>query len=149
MSCNFIFPQRGFVHVASSYQAGLYQVEGIQLPRVLITGMPLEDSDIILRQQTINGNRILYSMGPAFGEIAITGELLLGPAGESKGEILDALIRWFEANRVSAKKGPISISAGQTGYKFFMYRLALGQADPEFNTQTFILQGALAKPASK
>lgn len=148
-NCNFIFPARGFVHTIGGYQPGIYKVEGLNIQGVLLTGVDRVDEDIIQRQQSINGLRILYTAGPAFGELGIAGEVLLGPPGDQSDSRSSAIINWFQQRRVSASATPVNVSIGESSAKVYLHRLSLTQADPELNIQSFFLQGSVATPASK
>lgn len=148
-NCNMVFPSRGFVHTIGGRQPGIYKVEGLEFEGVLITGIDLNAEDIIQRQQSINGLRILYTAGPAFGELGIAGEVLLGPSGEGSSSRSSAIINWFNANRVSASDTPVNVSLGQASEKVFLHRLTITQANPELNTQSFFMQGSVATPPSR
>lgn len=149
-ACNFIFPARGFVHVIGGRQPGIYKVEGLDHEGVLITGVDRSDEDIIQRQQSINGLRILYTAGPAFGEIGIAGDILLGTAEAANKTRVSAISRWFQAHRTSglSRKG-VRLSIGDEGLLVAPHRLTLSQADPELNIQSFFIQGSVVTPASK
>jgi hypothetical protein len=144
------FPDRGTVYRIGGRGVGLYQVEGLTHPNILITGIPSGGQDLIFRNHTLNGKRIIYSMGPGFGESAITGDLLLG-AGNGCGarNLISTLTGWFEANRVSNKRGPVSVSVGNRAFKLYVTSMVLAQSDPELNIQSFAFQGTTAEPASQ
>jgi hypothetical protein len=143
------FPARGTIYRVGGSGTGLYRVQGLAHPNILLTGVPSGGQDLIFRNHTLNGKRIIYSLGPGFGESAITGELLLGPNnGCGSSNLLSTLVSWWERNRVSTKRGPVSVSAGNRAFKLYVTSLVLAQPDPELNIQGFALQGTTAEPAS-
>jgi hypothetical protein len=146
-SCNLFFPDRGFFHVYGKKTPGLYQLEGLSSAYVLLGSVPLSETDIIIRRQTINGSRILYVLGKAFGETIVQGELLLGAVSDkASSERLGLLLDWFNTYRVSNFKNSLGLSIGKRGYRFFVHQLVLGNVNVEFNTQPFAIRGSIAEP---
>jgi hypothetical protein len=52
-----------------------------EISPILITGMELEHQDIVSRMACLDNIKVFYAFGQAFGQAAITGEILLGPLG--------------------------------------------------------------------
>ena len=112
---------------------------------VLTTGVQINDQDLVLPVVTLDGARILYSFGPAFGSFNIIGTALLGAVG-GQGSALGKVSDWFKSNRVSSLEGPISVSLGGGGaYKVFVTGLSVAEADTEFHIQPYVIMGNIAE----
>jgi hypothetical protein len=137
--------------VVNGYKPGAYQVPGLSARGVLITAVTIEDNDLVMLKNTINGRKILYTAGAAFGSVGISGELLLGSAecGGAGGVKYQTVVDWFNTVRVSKSKTPINVSVLGVGYKVFITGMGVSQADPEYNLQGFTIIGTLANPPVK
>ena len=146
-----IFPSRGcvFAFKQGGSSAGFFALNpSISSPTtspVLILGASLEDPDVLVPRSTLDGFRIVYSFGPGFGSVNILGVALLGNEnGGGKG--FASVMQWFQQNRASAKKKPVQLSLpGKVSYNVLISGLAVGQTDPRFNTQQFMLGGIIAE----
>jgi hypothetical protein len=139
---------RGQVYTVGSYTPGAYSVPGLTSQGVLISAITVEDNDIIMLKSTINGNKIIYTAGTAFGSVGISGEVLLGSV-KCKGKDFQTVVSWFEKARVSKSSRPVSVSAHKVAYNVYVTGMVVSQADPEFNTQGFTIVGTLAQPEVK
>lgn len=138
---------KGHVHVVTDeadggQSSGFYAIsppipEGAG-SKVLILGIPLEFQEITQATTTLDDKRILYVFGTAWNSISVAGMLLLGDQ-KTKGEQLSQLIRWYNTNRVSAKKAPVNVSLGTSGVEAYVTGLQFGQANPQNNTQMFTI----------
>lgn len=112
---------------------------------LLIMSVSPSKSDVVAPVVTLENTRILYSFGANFGNITISGMILLGKSG-TPGESLKTLIDFFEQNRVSKKPEAIAVSGPRTSWKVFLTGLNVGEADASNNTQSFSLIGVIAEP---
>lgn len=130
--------------------SGFYKVEGLTSPAdssaILVNGVHIKDDDVVMPVITLENTRILYSFGANFGEVTVTGSILLGKAG-SAGDALKTLLDFFKSNRVSEKKDTITVS-GPPGasWKLFLIGMQLSEPDPQFHIQPFSLIGNIAQP---
>lgn len=112
---------------------------------LLVMSVSPQKSDVVSPVITLENTRILYSFGANFGNITISGMILLGKSGEP-GESLKTLVDFFETNRVSKKSSPIKVSGPSTAWQVFLTGLNIGEADSANNTQSFALTGFIAEP---
>lgn len=147
-------PCRGNVYkvnpVEGSGDIGFFYIPALQAKKgpgdaLLIMSVNPQESDIVAPVVTLENTKILYSFGSNFGNITISGMLLLGKSG-TPGQCLKTLIDFFEENRVSKKSSSIEVSGPSTGWKVFLTGLAIQEADSNTNTQMFALTGTLAQP---
>lgn len=139
---------RGQVYTVGSYAPGAYSVPGLTMEGIIITAVTVEDNDIVMLKSSINGNKIIYTAGTAFGAVGISGEVLLGNAS-CKNKDFQSVVKWFEKARVSKSSRAVSVSVHNTAYNVYITGLVIAQADPEYNTQGFTIVGTLAQPAVK
>ena len=136
---------KGFIHVFSDnggegQSSGFYEISPA-IPetdgsRALILGIPLTFREIVQPTTTLDDKRVMYLFGTAWNEVNIGGILLLGTS-ETRGAQLAELISWYNSNRVSELRGPISCSLGTVGIDAFVVGLSLSEANPRVNTQSF------------
>lgn len=147
-------PCRGNVYkvnpVEGSGDSGFYTVEGLQAKKgpgdaLLIMSVSPQKSDVVAPIITLENTRILYSFGANFGNITISGMILLGKSG-SPGQSLKTVVDFFESKRVSKSTSPISVTGPSTAWKVFLTGLNIGEADSVNNTQSFALTGIIAEP---
>jgi hypothetical protein len=147
-------PCRGNVYkvdpVEGAGDSGFYKVEGLEAKKgpgdaLLIRSVSPQKSDVVAPVITLENTRILYSFGANFGNITISGMLLLGKSGEP-GQCLKTLTDFFESNRVSKSSSPINVTGPSTAWKVFLTGLSIGEADSVNNTQSFALTGIIAEP---
>lgn len=147
-------PCRGNVYrvnpVEGSGEIGFYYIAELQAKKgpgdaLIITSVNPAESDLVAPVVTLENTKILYSFGSNFGNINISGMLLLGKSGEP-GQCLKTLIDFFESNRVSKKSSTITVSGPSTGWRVFLTGLQVDSADPNTNSQSFTLSGILAQP---
>ena len=111
---------------------------------VILTGVQLNDQDLVLPVVTLDGFRIMYTFGEDFGSLNIVGMALLGAAG-SNGTAIKNVQNWFTANRVSRKEDTISVSLGGGGsYEVYVTGLTIAEADTNFHIQPFVIVGRIA-----
>lgn len=134
---------KGRVHVFSDNGgggAGFYALEppipDARGSKALVLGVPLAFAEIVQPTTTLDDKRILYLFGTAWSEMSVAGMLLLGDQS-TRGQQLGELLSWYEANRVSVLKGPVSVSLGTSAVDAYVTGLRLGQANPKSNTQMF------------
>ncbi len=147
-------PCRGNVYkvnpVEGSGDSGFYKVEGLQAKKgpgdaLLIMSVSPQKSDVVAPIITLENTRILYSFGANFGNITISGMILLGKSG-TPGQSLKTIVDFFESKRVSKSTSPINVTGPSTAWKVFLTGLSITEADSVNNTQSFALTGIIAEP---
>ena len=134
---------KGRIHVIGDQPSGFYaidpMIEDAEGSKALILGVPLQFQEIVQPTTTLDDRRLLYLFGTSWNSISLAGLLLLGDSS-TKGEQLTKLLQWYNQNRVSVKRGPISVSLGSTAVDSFVVALSLGQANSENNSQMFTVE---------
>lgn len=137
----------GHVHVfsqGSSGGRGFYKVSpDISVSgdgMCLITGTSLNLAELTQPTITLDRKRFIFAYGSAWTDGGISGVLLLGDKPASSGA-LEGLKSWYKSNRVSVKKGPIQLSAGNEAIEFYLKGLLIEPPNPAFNIQPFTLTG--------
>lgn len=147
-------PCRGNVYkvnpVEGSGDIGFYYIPDLQAKKgpgdaLLVMSVSPQKSDVVAPVITLENTRILYSFGANFGNITISGMILLGKSG-TPGQSLKTLVDFFESKRVSKSSSPIDVSGPSTSWKVFLTGLNIGEADSVNNTQSFALTGIIAEP---
>lgn len=106
---------------------------------ILIMAVTLDFAEIVQPVTTLDDKRLLYLFGTAWNDVSVSGLMLLGDSS-TKGRALATLLRWYNANRVSQRQGPVLVSLGTAGLDAYVVGLSLGQADPENHSQAFIIR---------
>jgi len=147
-------PCRGNVYkvnpVEGSGDSGFYKVNGLEGKKgpgdaLLIMSVSPQKSDVVAPVITLENTRILYSFGANFGNITISGLLLLGKSGQP-GQCLKTLTDFFDSKRVSKSSSSINVTGPGSSWKVFLTGLSVGEADSVNNTQPFALTGIIAEP---
>lgn len=112
---------------------------------ILILGASLTDIDVVLPVTTLNNLKILYTFGEGFGNVSVMGLVLLGSGGSSAS--MGAVTSWFRSNRVSKGKHTADLSFPGGAYRMYITGFGLGDPDPQFNIQPFVVYGLIASPA--
>lgn len=114
---------------------------GIDSP-VLLQSVTIEDKVVNLPVVTLDGVRILYVFGKAWGDISVGGLALLGAGGS--GSALADVVGWFKANSVENEDKVVSVSLpGGVAYKFYATALSIGDPDPEYQFFPFTVYGKI------
>lgn len=144
---------KGHVHVfkdqnAGATTTGFYEmsppIPDAAESKALIIGIPLGLQEIVQPSVTLDDKRTLYVFGSAWNNVEVAGMLLLGESG-TRGAQLDALVSWYNQNRVSERRAPVRLSLGTASLNAYVVGLRTAQADPKFNTQNFTLQMVTAE----
>lgn len=115
---------------------------------ILINGIEGSDNDLVSPVVTLNRSKILYNFGEDFGQIGISGTILLGQAGKP-GDAFQQVLSYFKQHRTSTSSSTISVSApGGDAFKLFLVGLSFSVPDQEFHIQRFTLNGLIASPSS-
>lgn len=129
---------------------GAYALEGLDRGSaespILIQGADLHDADILLPVSLLDGGKILYTFGRAWGDVSVAGVVLLGSAGDGS---LKKVKSWFESRRVggSTDPRPVNLSTPGGPYKLYIHAFGLGMPDAEFHIQPFMVYGKIASPS--
>lgn len=115
------------------------------VPPVLLTGMEFNQIDIISEVPCLNNVKVFYTFGQNFGQIRITGEVLLGPLGNTQQHNLGfkLLHDFFNQFRVSNYRLPISVSVANESFFVYLKGLGIGQIDPVYHILPFVMFGTL------
>lgn len=149
-----LVPCRGNVYrvnpVEGSGEDGFYKVEGLNAKKgqgdaLLIMSVSPQKSDVVAPVITLENTRILYSFGANFGNMTVSGMILLGKSGVP-GTSLSTLVNFFEEKRVSKSSSPVKVSGPGVGWNVFFTGLNIGEADSVSNSQSFALTGIIAEP---
>ncbi len=120
------------------------QEDVLQVP-ILLTGVEFTQSDITSEIPCLNNVKVFYTFGQNFGQVQITGEVLLGPVGEvDVRQIGFRLIRdFFYKYRVSRYQLPVAVSVASESHFVYLKGLRVGTIDPNFHIMPFVLFGTL------
>ena len=149
-----IFPSRGCIYAFQQQgnSVGFYAlnppITSSNAAPVLIMGASLQDPDVLVPKNTLDNFHVLYSFGAGFGSVNIMGVALLGNE-KSGGKSFAEVVKWFQKNRASNLKKPVQLSLpGKVAYNVYISGLVVGQIDPKFHTQQFVLGGIVAETSS-
>lgn len=111
---------------------------------ITIDDIQPSEGDIATPIVAVDDYRSLYRFGKNFGQIQVHGTVYLGPA-KGSSNVLKSVKSAFDSLRLSSSKSPVNVSI-TSGYKCKAYftTMAFGQADPNVNKVTYILQGLVA-----
>jgi len=135
---------------AGDGNSGFYKIQGLSAKKgpgdaLLIMSVSPTKSDVVAPIITLENTRILYSFGANFGNITISGMVLMGKSG-TPGQSLKTIVDFFESNRVSKSTSPINVTGPSVAWKVFLTGLSINEADSVNNTQSFALTGIIAEP---
>lgn len=139
----FLCP-RGHVVQTSTGGGGksYYYVKGLSTAKdVIITNIPVGSQDIIGASSSLGGTKTLYAFGKAFGTLSISGIVLLGDCLASTSSSVKKIEEWYNKNRVTVAKKPVSISYGHAGGGKSVYpvNLQFPDLDNSKHIQSFII----------
>lgn len=127
-------------HYARDEEAG--QLES----PILLTGVETTQRDVTSQMSCLNNTKVFYTFGQSFGNVMISGEILLGPLGNmTVGERggVRRLLDFFWTYRVSVYEKPITVSISGEAFYVYLTGLGLGKVDPDLHTLSFVLTGTL------
>tara|TARA_Y100001972_G_C7648619_1_gene326046 strand:+ start:1339 stop:1803 length:465 start_codon:yes stop_codon:yes gene_type:complete len=112
---------------------------------IIFTGFQLNEQEVTAKVACLNDQRVMYTFGKGFGDIAVVGEILCGAAdgtGGGEKEIVD----YYEENRVATKKEALTLS-GPAGFtvEFYLTGLSILQYNTQLEIINFKLIGVLSK----
>ena len=110
---------------------------------ILITGIEFNQSDIVSQMPCLNNFKVFYSFGQNFGQVVITGEVLLGPLGDVNVDGVNRVVDFFWKYRVSERHLPIAVSVAWNAYFVYLTGMRIGQIDPQFHVMPFVMIGTL------
>ena len=151
------------VQLADKNDPGMYALQGLTIPQswkgwagtteticmgapILINGIKISQTDIYGQVPCLENVKVFYTFGQNFGQVAIAGEMLLGPMGETNmigGGGLKQLTDWFNEMRVSKKKKPIKVSVLKEAYYVYLTGMDLLPVDANVHIMPFVLYGIL------
>ena len=144
---------RGAVYTSGSGGGGgWYKLEGLSSSSVttpiLLQGAQLTDSDQVLPVSALGNVKILYPFGQNFGDVQVTGNVLVGPVAGG-GAAFNTVVQFFQNNRVTQRLSPVSLSIpGGKAYKIYIVGLGLSEPDAQYHIQPFLIHGMLADSSS-
>jgi hypothetical protein len=110
---------------------------------ILLQHLNLTTRAVDLPVNTLDGFRILYVFGEAWGEISIGGMALLGAggAGDALAKVVD-LYNNYGVGKGSDKTMQASLPGGKS-CSFYLTGLMIGEPDPELQYFTFAYSGKI------
>lgn len=140
---------------ASTSSRSVYAVEHLTInppmtqgqSPILITGVRTQESDIVSRVPCLNNYKVYYSFGQNFGNITVTGEVLLGPTGDVDTMGVAFLRNFFTLFRVSNYEQTIAVNDIDRAYNMFLEGMQIMELDKEFNILPFALFGTMVDPS--
>lgn len=142
-----IFPARGCllrVEQVKGDTTGFYKltppIGNDKTSPVLLLGADISEMDVLTPKTTLGGKQIIFLFGKSFGSVSIHGAILLGNSQTGNGAGMRNVIDWFTQFRTATKKEPVQLSVpGGLAYSIYLQSLAIGQLDPKFNVQNFVI----------
>lgn len=113
---------------------------------ILLTAVTLGQRDIVGQAACLENQKVFYTFGQNFGNIQITGEILLGALADAKAqdEGIQTLREFFANYRVSVFKKPVAVTISRNEAVFaYLVGLDIGNLDSEFNILPFTFHGVL------
>ena len=110
---------------------------------ILLTSIEFNQTDITSQIPCLDNAKVFYSFGQNFGQVAITGEVLLGPLGDINYDGVNRLLSFFWKYRVSVHNQPISVSVANNPYFVYLTGLKIGQVNADFHILPFAMFGTL------
>lgn len=113
---------------------------------ILLTGVTIGQRDIVGQAACLENQKVFYTFGQNFGNIQITGEILLGALADAKAqdEGIQTLREFFANYRVSVFKKPVAVTISRNEAVFaYLVGLDIGNLDTEFNILPFAFHGVL------
>lgn len=150
------------VKLASTYGPGIYAIDeltrsviapdftgqvqdrpGETNSPILLTSIEFNQVDITSQVPCLNNVKVFYSFGQNFGQVVISGEVLLGPLGNLSYDGVNRLVGFFWKHRVSVLKKPVAISVANNSYFVYLTGLRIGQVNADFHILPFVMFGTL------
>lgn len=113
----------------------------IPLEQILINDVIVNRGDMYSAVSCLNNEKLIYNFGKAFGDITISGTILMGSMSIGIDE--RALHLYFDTYRMSSLKKPLKVLAGITLYQFYLTGMGIGTTDPEYHTRDFTFTGVV------
>ena len=110
---------------------------------ILLTSIEFNQVDITSQVPCLNNVKVFYSFGQNFGQVVISGEVLLGPLGNISYDGVNRLVDFFWKYRVSVYKKPIAISVANNSYFVYLTGLRISQVNADFHILPFVMFGTL------
>jgi len=124
-------------------------LSGASSAPILMDGVDGGEQDAIFRVKTLDRSKFIYVFGDDFGDLTIRGIALLGRSSEG-GRTFSRVYNYFQANRISAKRTPITVSMpGSASMKCYLTQLLIGSPDASFHVQPFAFRGTSVSPKSR
>lgn len=98
----------------------------------------LQNGEIVIPVVAMDGARFLYTFGENFGNMSLVGVVLHG-SHDTIGEPVVDLQSWYAKNRISENPTGVNLSFGAYKTRVFVTNLEFSGADPNSNSQNFII----------
>lgn len=141
-------PCRGHVYIVKASGGGSSGFElqpsltGNEDSPIILQSLTVDDRVVNLPVLTLDGVRILYVFGKAWGDIGVGGLAVLGKGGT--GAALAEVVNWFRTNSVEKSESAASVSLpGNVAYKFYATALSIGEPDAEHQFFPFSVYGKI------
>jgi len=106
--------------------------------KLILQGPTSGGREIVQTEVTLDGEKILYTYGSGWGDVAVRGRILLGDSSSARANI-GKIEDYFKTNRVSALQNSISLSMGNEALELFLVNHSIGNVDPVFHYLDFSL----------
>lgn len=112
---------------------------------VLFIGVQVSRRDVFSQTLCLNNIKVFYSFGQNFGNVTITGEILLGNSGNKMvaENTVKTFADFFWKYRVSNYLYPVSVSAVDEAYMVYLVGMDFADIIPEVHILPFVLHGVL------
>jgi hypothetical protein len=152
------------VKLAESYGPGLYAIDeltreasgsnpnarpGELTSPILLDSIELGYTDITSQVPCLDNQKVIYEFGQNFGNVSISGVVLLGPLGNMSYDGVKRLLTFFHKWRVSVAKHPVAVDVAGEGKYVYLTGLRIGQVDPQFHVLPFVMSGTLIDPSNE
>lgn len=150
---NWLSSRGAIYHHSLDSKGGKYQLKPELFKKdppttaVLFTGYTLTESEIVAKNACLNDQRVMYTFGKGFGDLSVSGEILMG-APSSKSTAEADLLSFYEDNRVSSKKKEtltLSVASKSELIPFYLVGVSILQYNVPLEILSFRLIGVLAK----
>lgn len=98
----------------------------------------LQNGEIVIPVVAMDGARFLYTFGENFGNMSLVGVVLHG-SHDTVGTPIVELQKWYAKHRISENPEGVNLSFGPWSTRVFVTSLEFAAADPNSNSQNFII----------
>ncbi len=127
----------GTVSIAKVEGTGAFSFNNL---RSIITKIGLGASGNFQFAHSVGNDVYVYVFGDRMGSIRIHGLSFEQQCPRNQGHGVEALIRWYEANRIAARQEPIRVTIGsRTAFDGFLTSLQVDSSDPQSRMVSYVM----------